>query len=87
MGGEKRIGHPAKPASNHQTSARRRGSNPHVRHSLRHTFVSRTLRNTIGTVARAIYGVLESLKGERLIGRQSSILIDPFSPLHHQCVA
>jgi hypothetical protein len=27
------------------------------------------------------------LQTDRLIGRQSCILVDPFSPLHHQCVA
>src|SRR6266571_7409751 len=26
-------------------------------------------------------------KNGRLIGRQPAILVDPFSPLHHQCVA
>jgi len=32
-------------------------------------------------------GFTRGRESVRLIGRQSFILVDPFSPLHHQCVA
>jgi hypothetical protein len=45
------------------------------------------IRRAAGTqqIGNAMFNA--ALQIRRLMGRQSSILVEPFSPLHHQCVA